>query len=164
MSETYDITYDGAHVGNAKMKKQGLYYTISCRCCLPDAGLYRIHAIAGGRREDLGICVPMGDAFGMDKMIPVKYLGEEGVFFELHPKDWLPEYPKVTELTESGEQPEPVEQVCEPPMDETEADNCDEETFIPVQEEEPFDYLDRLEDAVLAIRDDQIGIVLSETE
>ena len=162
MSETYDITYDGAHVGNAKMKKQGLYYSISCRCRLPDAGLYRIHAIAGGRREDLGICVPMGDAFGMDKMIPVKYLGEEGVFFELHPKDWLPEYPKVTELTESGEQPEPVEQVCEPPMEE--ADNCDGETFIPVQEEEPFDYLDRLEDAVLAVRDDQIGIVLSKTE
>ena len=158
MSETYDITYDGAHVGNAKMKKQGLYYSISCRCRLPDAGLYRIHAIAGGRREDLGICVPMGESFGMDKRIPVKYLGDEAVTFELHPKDWVPEY------TADTEQPEPAEQENEAFVEESEPDNYDEETFIPVQEEETFDYLDRLEDAVLAIRDDQIGIVLSETE
>lgn len=164
MSETYDITYEGVPVGSAQMKRQGLYYSFSCRCRLPDAGLYRVHVIAGDRREDLGICVPMGDSFGMDKMIPAKYLGVEAVAFELHPKDWVAEYPEEIEKPESTELPEYEEQVCEPLMNEPESDGYNEETFIPVQEEQPFDYLDQLEDAVLAVREDQIGIVLSETE
>ena len=157
MSETYDITYEGARIGSAKMEKQGLYYFFSCRCRLPDAGLYRIHVTAGDRREDLGICVPMDDFFGMDKMLPVKHLGDEVAAFELLPKDWK------SECTVTIQQEGVTEQVSESLMDESEEIPC-EEIFVPVSEDEPFACLENLENATLAVQDGQIGIVIPETK
>ena len=152
MAETYDITYDGEPVGAARMEKMGLYYVFSCRCRLPEEGLYRIHAINGETREDLGICVPIGSAFGMDKKIPAKRLGEGDLTFELLPKDWKPQ-PVMTE-------PEPAE--TEPQPNPMEEEIEQEELFIPVSDEEPFDYLDKLEDARMEVRDDVTGIVVTE--
>ena len=157
MAETYDITHEGAPVGTARMEKQGLYYVFSCRCRLPEEGLYRIHAINGDAREDLGICIPVDGVFGMDKKVPQKRIGEGMLTFELIPKDWKPQpvmlspEPAVTEpeLVEPEPEPDPLEEEIE-----------QEELFVPVAEEEPFDYLDRLENAVMEIRDDTQGIIL----
>ena len=158
MAETYDITHEGAPVGTARMEKQGLYYVFSCRCRLPEEGLYRIHAINGDGREDLGICIPMDGVFGMDKKVPQKRIGEGMLTFELVPKDWKPQ-PVVTE-------PEPILQVEETvhpvQAEETEPPAAVEESFIPVSEEEPFEYLDKLEDAHMEIHDDTPGIVFLE--
>ena len=90
MAETYDITFEAAPIGTARMEKQGLYYRFVCRCRLPEEGLYRIHVILGDKREDLGICVPVDGAFGMDKMISAKRLGEGTPAFELVIRDWQP--------------------------------------------------------------------------
>lgn len=178
MAEIYDITYDGAIVGTAKMEKQGLYHVFSCRCRLPDDGLYRIHVFCGEKYEDLGICIPMGDTFGMDKKLAAKKLGEGPVSFALHPKDWkveksvikpesipaeeevLPEeaYPLQEEM-----QPE-TENVLPEPEEESLQQTVDTACFIPVSEEEPFDHLDKLENAHMEIQDDVAGIILSETE
>ena len=158
MAETYDITYDGEPVGTARMEKQGLYYVFSCRCRLPEEGLYRIYAINGDAREDLGICIPMDGVFGMDKKIPQKRIGEGILTFELVPKDWKPQ-PVMTE-------PEPMPQVEETvhpvQAEETEPPAAVEESFIPVSEEEPFEHLDKLEDAHMEIHDDTPGIVFLE--
>ena len=153
MAETYDITYEGAPVGAARMEKQGLYYVFSCRCRLPEEGLYRIHAISGDAREDLGICIPMDGAFGMDKKIPAKRLGDGRLTFELVPKDWKPR--------EIVPESEPVPQM-EETEEETVQNESDEEVFVPVSEEEPFEHLDKLEDARMEMRDDQVGIVIQE--
>ena len=158
MAETYDITHEGAPVGTARMEKQGLYYVFSCRCRLPKEGLYRIHAINGAAREDLGICIPMDGVFGMDKKVPQKRIGEGTLTFELIPKDWKPQ--------EIVPEPEPilqVEETVQPVQAEEIAPSAAvEESFIPVSEDEPFDYLDKLEDARVEVRDDQVGIIIQE--
>lgn len=149
MAETYDIICEDEAVGTAKMKRQGLYCSFSCRCRLPQEGLYRIHVICGENREDLGICVPLDNGFGMDKKIPSKRLGDGAVTFELVPKDWQPKKEIVPEpvavAEEEAPEPEPAQ-----------------ERFIPVSEETPFDHLDKLEHAHMEIRDDTPGIVIEE--
>ena len=158
MAETYDITYDGAPVGTARTEKQGLYYVFSCRCRLPEDGLYRIHAICGEAREDLGICIPMDGAIGMDKKVPQKRIGEGMLTFELGPKDWKPREivpePEPIPQVEETVQPVQAEEIAPPA--------AVEESFIPVLEDEPFDYLDKLEEAHMEVRDDTPGIVYLE--
>ena len=160
MAETYDITYDGEPVGTARMEKQGLYYVFSCRCRLPEEGLYRIYAINGDAREDLGICIPMDGVFGMDKKIPQKRIGEGMLTFELVPKDWKPQ-PVVAEPEPVVTEPEPAPQE-EKTQEEAVSNEPGGEVFVPVSEEEPFDYLDKLEDARMEVRNDQVGIIIQE--
>ena len=59
MAQTYEVKYGDLTVGTARAEKQGLYLCFSCRCRLPEEGMYRIHVVSDGVREDLGICVPM---------------------------------------------------------------------------------------------------------
>ena len=156
MAELFDITYDGAPVGTAKLEKHGLYYKFCCRCAMPDDGLYRIHILCGNEREDLGICIPMDDLFGMDKAVPVKRFGEQLLQFELVPKDWKPQEPI----------PEPQEALQEECIESPEAEEQQspepEQLFVPVLENEPFEYLDKLENAVLESRPDEVGILLEQ--
>ena len=155
MAETYDIVYEGKPVGTAQVEKQGLYCTFSCRCRLPEEGFYRIHAVYADKREDLGICVPLGADFGMDKKISIKRLGEGKPSFELLPKDWQPE-PVVQEPESQIEEMPTVEE----PIVETEEPIG--AMFVPVTEEEPFPYLEQLEHAVLEVREEEAGILISE--
>lgn len=169
MPETYDITYENEPVGRARMEREGLYLHFFCRCRLPDSGLYRIHVISGGKREDLGICVPVDGAFGMDKRIPAKRLGEETPTFELLPKDWSPHPAEIPEpaapIEEESTIPEPVEETPAPePREEAPDVKEVEELFVPVSEDKPFAYLDQLENAVFAERDDQPGILIREAK
>ena len=154
MADTYEIQYQGKPVGSVRTEKQGLYHCFHCRCSLPDEGMYRIHVCSGDKWEDLGICIPVEGKFGMDKKIPSKRLGEGELTFRLVSKDWKPEEPTVEAdppvREESAAEPEPAA-VQEP-----------EGIFVPVSEEEPFHQLDMLEDAVMEIRDDQMGIMLQE--
>lgn len=149
--QTFDITYEGMPVGTAQAEKQGLYYKFSCRCKMPDDGIYRIHILSNHQREDLGICVPMDDCFGMDKAVPAKRLEGDDLRFELIPKDWKPQ-----ELV-----PMPQEESDAVPETQTQPPEA-EEQFVPVREEEPFEFLDQLEDAVLEIQSDEVGILLRE--
>ena len=169
MAETYDITYEGAPVGAARMEKLGLYYVFSCRCRLPDDGLYRIHVIAGENREDLGICIPLDGLFGMDKRLPIKRLGEGTLDFVLLPKDWKPQEVAAQQITVTEEKKEeesqlPEAEVSIPEPEEEGLADEPEEVFIPVSEEEPFEYLDKLENAVMDVREETVGIVLRKEE
>ena len=98
MAETYEVIYQNESVGTAQLERKGLYCCFSCRCRLPDKGMYRIHVICGETREDLGICIPMDGMFGTEKRIPSKRLGEETPAFELVDKDWVPSTPAMPEL------------------------------------------------------------------
>ena len=154
MAQTYEIKYGDMPVGTARIEKQGLYLSFSCRCRLPEEGMYRIHVISGVSREDLGICIPKDGVFGMDKKIPAKRLGTGSLEFVLVPKDWKPSIVNAPEPEILMEQEIPVpeqEEVGEPTGQ-----------FIPVSEEEPFDHLDKLENAHMEIRDDQPGIVIDQ--
>ena len=167
MSETYEITYDTAPVGTVRVEKQGLYFLFSCRCRLPDESLYRIHGCYGDDRVDLGICVPMGQLFGMDKKIPTRQIPEGIPSFQLLPKDWKPEIPEAVEPQEPVAVETEVSALTEEEetaMAETEEDVWMETagTFIPVTEEEPFEYLDELEGAHMEVHDGVSGIVIAE--
>lgn len=168
MAETYDITYEGATIGTASKEKQGLYYKFCCRCSLPDDGFYRIQVICGKHQEDLGICVPMEGFFGMDKKLPVKRLGEGELRFKLVSKDSKiqesafeaesePEQdlPGETEIQDDTAMPFESEEVPEQPAG---VGNV----FVSVSENEPFEYLDRLENAVLETRPNENGILLQQ--
>ena len=179
MEDTYEIQYHGEPVGHVRTQKQGLYLCFHCRCTLPDESMYRIHALGEAGREDLGICVPMDGSFGMDKKIPLKRLGEGGLTFQLVPKDWKPEETVIEPEPQMPvhEEEKIVEQITEEQnleMEDTivqqeriaEEENTqpqtEQELFVPVTEEMPFVYLDKLEDAHMDIRDDQAGIVIQQ--
>lgn len=170
MDETYDIRFDDSLVGKARVEKQGLYLCFSCRCRMPDDGLYRIHVISGENREDLGICIPLDGLFGMDKRLPIKRFGAGEFEFVLLPKDWKPQEITVQQFAESEEtkkevMPLPKTEIDVPEYEEEILpDEPDEEIFIPVSEEEPFEYLDKLENAVMEVQEETIGIALRKEE
>ena len=153
MADTYEILYGQQLVGTARMEKQGLYYCFFCRCHLPEEGMFRIHAVTNEAREDLGICVPMDGVFGMDKKIPAKRLGSGALSFVLLPKD------APVRAEEPQEEEMPVEEPQEEEMPAEEMQN-EEMIFLPVAEEEPFEELDKLQDARFAEQEGQTGILI----
>ena len=90
MIGTYDIRRGLEVVGTARVEKEGLYYRICCRCAVSGEGMRRIVVTCGKSREDLGICVPMDNGFGLEKKIPCKRFGAGNPEFLL-----LPKYPGV---------------------------------------------------------------------
>ena len=90
MVGTYEIRRGTEPVGTATVDRQGLYYKFSCRCHISGEGMRRIVVDCGDVREDLGICVPVDGAFGLEKKIPCKRFGEGKPAFFL-----LPKYPDI---------------------------------------------------------------------
>ena len=76
MDKVYDILLGDEPVGCAQVKREGLYYSFCCSCKLSGDVLCKIIVICGERTEDLGICVPKGNGFGLEKKVPIKRLGD----------------------------------------------------------------------------------------
>ncbi len=82
----YDIRMGRDVIGKANVERQGLYYHFSCRCRLSGAVIYRVMVTCDGHSENLGVLMPMGDVFGLEKKLAVSRLGV-GVFrFQAMPK------------------------------------------------------------------------------
>ena len=100
MVGTYDIKSGDKVLGRVKVERQGLYYLFSCRCSLTGEVMHRLLVRCGGKEEDLGVCVPVDGAFGVEKKIPCKRLGEGTPEFFLLPKHekmegkFIPIYPE----------------------------------------------------------------------
>ena len=100
MIETFEIMQGSSRIGCVTMERQGLYYRISCRCSLTGEVMHHLVAVCGDRREDLGTLIPWDGAFGLEKRIPVKHLGEGTPEFLLLPKHsspdgkFIPVYPE----------------------------------------------------------------------
>ncbi len=100
MVGTYEIRLGPSVVGEATVEKQGLYYRFSCTCRLNGATMQRVMVACGGNKVDLGICVPMGDGFGLSKKVACKYLGDGEPEFFLTPRPqhsggrFVPVYPE----------------------------------------------------------------------
>ena len=62
--------------------------------------MQRVMVACGGKKVDLGICVPMDDCFGLDKKVACKQLGEGKPEFFLTPRPqrsggkFVPVYPE----------------------------------------------------------------------
>ncbi len=86
MEGTHDILLGGEPVGQARVEKQGLYYRIFCRCRLTGEVMYRVCAVCGEKRENLGLLAPEGAEFTLTVRLPVSRLGREPVQFLAVPR------------------------------------------------------------------------------
>ena len=77
----YPITFQNQTVGRAILSQYGLYYKIYCVCRFEQKQKYHIYVDSCDRSLDLGICVPEGDRFVLNRLIPMKKLGQGSFCF-----------------------------------------------------------------------------------
>lgn len=100
LSTVYEIRYGKDKAGTVQVLREGLYYRFVCRCRLPADVVCRLAVRCADKQENLGVMVPVGDCFGLDKRIPVKRLGEGEMEFFLGPRHdqingrFVPIYPE----------------------------------------------------------------------
>ena len=83
--DTYSIYFGDQTIGEATVDKQGLFYNIHCLCRLCGAVPFRV-MVKGDRETDLGLCIPMGDHFGLKSSIPINKVGNSQLEFWISPK------------------------------------------------------------------------------
>ena len=93
--ETYSILFGGETIGEAIVKKQGLFYRIHCLCRISGSVPFRI-AVRGDREVDLGLCVPMDHDFGLNTSIPISKVGNGKLEFWARPKHTVKKLDCVT--------------------------------------------------------------------
>ncbi len=71
MDGIYDICRGGEKIGKAYVSRKGLYFHFRCCCTLTGDVIYRLIAVCSGKTENLGILIPDGDAFRLEKKLPV---------------------------------------------------------------------------------------------
>lgn len=72
MEGSYDVFLGDQAVGKMYVDRQGLYLRFRCRCALSGQVIYKAVAVCGDTSENLGVLVPMGDAFGLETRLPAK--------------------------------------------------------------------------------------------
>ena len=85
MEGNYPILMGGKEIGTVKVTRQGLYYSIDCRCALSGEVICRVTVTCGEKTHSLGIPVPEGGAFVLRTRLPVKQLGEGQLRFQAQP-------------------------------------------------------------------------------
>ena len=78
MEGKYTLTMDEQAVGTVELKKEGLYYRISCRCIMMDDRIHRLHADG----EGLGVLIPENGELVLHTKIASKRL-KAGCAFSL---------------------------------------------------------------------------------
>ena len=76
MSECKDIVLNGQVIGNCIITKEGLYYRFQCNCQFDDRGVHKLFIKMNRNIFPLGICIPMGDKFILNKRIPIAQIGD----------------------------------------------------------------------------------------
>jgi hypothetical protein len=79
----YDVFMDKKIVGHVCVTKEGLYTKFVCQCKLPDKELYRLVLSCCDKETDLGICVPQGEYYMVNKDVPNKKIGEGKMEFTI---------------------------------------------------------------------------------
>jgi len=86
MTGVYPIFAGSEEIGTAIITRDGLYYSIDCRCSLSGDILYKVLISGDGWNEDLGICVPMDGVFGIHTKISAKRLTGKRICFLAVPR------------------------------------------------------------------------------
>lgn len=82
----YTILLGTQNVGQAQVRRDGLYYDFYCRCRFSGDVIMKIAVSCGEKTEILGTPVPQGKDFVLHKKMPVKYFGEGEFGFRAVPK------------------------------------------------------------------------------
>lgn len=86
MEGTYVITQFGEAVGQATVRRQGLYWQFSCRCDLSGETVCRISVTCGDKQVNLGILVPEGGKFVLNTKVAASKLGAGVPEFRVLPR------------------------------------------------------------------------------
>lgn len=86
MDGIYDVLLGGSKTGQAKVKRQGLYYYFDCSCRLSGEVIYKLTVSCGDRTESLGVFVPEDGQFKIKARLAVKKLGEGEPVFRAVPR------------------------------------------------------------------------------
>ena len=86
MEGTYDIMLAGEPVGQATVRRQGLYWQFSCRCDLSGETVCRVRVTCGGQQTNLGILVPEGGKFVLNTKVAASTLGAGVPEFRVLPR------------------------------------------------------------------------------
>ena len=153
MEDNYAVIYRGEQVGKLQMQKQGLYCRLQCRCQLPGDDIYRLKMLTGEDSTHIGVLVPEGDGFLLDKKIPAKRIPSGELSFVVRGS-------REAEVRETEKPEEVPEETPNETPEETREKKHEETEFVPICEEEPFPALEQVRDSVLAWQDDQPGIFI----
>lgn len=97
----YDVFRGEEKIGKAEVRREGLYYRFQCFCDLTGEVLYRLTVTCGDKTENLGIPVPDGVEFVLQKRLPVCRFPSGIPEFRAVPKhaplaqDWVPISPEI---------------------------------------------------------------------
>lgn len=92
MEGRYSVFQNEKVIGEVDVSRQGLYYRFFCRCNYHGDNFCRLMIQLGDTEVSLGIMVPEGPEFILEKRLPVKKFGmETPVFYIPYPKDPSPE-------------------------------------------------------------------------
>lgn len=72
MESCYPVYWKGEKAGQLTVEKAGLYYCFLCRVKLPAGSRCRLYAHTNGESRDLGLCVPDGGDFVLQRKLPIK--------------------------------------------------------------------------------------------
>lgn len=86
MEGNYPIYHGPQQVGQAQITRRGLYYYFNCRLQLSGAVVFRLQIRCGDITENLGIPVPEGDIFILQKTLPASRFPREKPEFCVFPK------------------------------------------------------------------------------
>ena len=86
MEGNYPVFFGKHPVGKVQVIRQGLYVRFICHCRLSGDVVCRLVVRCGDNQENLGVVVPVGNGFALDKKIPAKRMGEGTIEFLLVPK------------------------------------------------------------------------------
>lgn len=81
MQESYPVLLENVNVGEARIIKEGLYYSISCRCNLSNDTGYRLYICNDIVEMDLGILIPEQGGYVVRTKIAAKRLPHDGFKF-----------------------------------------------------------------------------------
>ena len=87
MEGTYPVLHGDQPVGEVRVARRGLYYHFSCRVQPTELCIYRLELSCGDDVENLGIPVPEGEQFVLNKRIPISRLGAGKPVFRVIPRN-----------------------------------------------------------------------------
>lgn len=85
--ETVNVYLDERIIGTAQLVSCGLYRRFICRCELPPGRMYRLWVMGIGDPVNVGILIPEGERYMLDKKIPEKRIATGAIRLTVLPAD-----------------------------------------------------------------------------
>lgn len=72
MDGIWDVYFEDKPVGTCRVWREGLYYRFNCRCDRVTEEICRLLLQCGEKTVDLGVLIPVGSGFGLDRKLSAR--------------------------------------------------------------------------------------------